>query len=335
MEESTLGRPPPGQVLVRTIVSAISAGTELLVYRGQAPSDMQVDESITALQGAFRFPLQYGYSAVGEVVELGTGVEGSWGGRLVFSFQPHQSHFHCPPEELIPVPLGISPDDAALLPTVETAVNFIMDGRPTLGEQVAVFGQGVVGLLTTSLLARVPLASLVTVDTYQSRRSKSMEIGANATIDPSGPDVVPRVTAVLQGDREYAGADLTYELSGNPAALDMAIAATGFNGRVVIGSWYGSKQATLDLGGRFHRSRVQLVSSQVSTVAPAWSGRWTKSRRLDVAWSMLRDLHPSRLVTHRFPVDRAGEAYEMLDQRPDEAIQVLMTYPESDTPEER
>jgi len=122
------------------------------------------------------------------------------------------------------------------------------------------------------------------------------------------------------------GADLTYELSGSPAALDQAIRVTGYAGRVVLGSWYGSKRASLDLGGRFHRSRIRLLSSQVSSLAPEFSGRWSKERRFSVAWKMLQELKPSRWITHRFPLEEAEQAYRLLDTQPGEALQVLFTY---------
>jgi threonine dehydrogenase-like Zn-dependent dehydrogenase len=120
--------------------------------------------------------------------------------------------------------------------------------------------------------------------------------------------------------------DLCFELSGAPEALDQAIAVTGFDGRVVVGSWYGQKRASLDLGGRFHRSRIRLVSSQVSTLAPALTGRWSKARRFELAWEMLRQVRLARLVTQRFPVEQAAEAYQLIDQQPGETIQVLLTY---------
>jgi threonine dehydrogenase-like Zn-dependent dehydrogenase len=189
---------------------------------------------------------------------------------------------------------------------------------------VVIFGQGVVGLLTTALLARLPLASLVTLDRYPLRRQISLALGAHASLDPAEPQALGRLHAVLQQGQQ--GADLTYELSGNPAALDQAIAATGFSGRVVIGSWYGQKRADINLGGRFHRSRIRLMSSQVSTLAPEWTGRWSKARRLQVAWWMLAQVRPAHLITHRFPLAQAAQAYAMLDQHPDEAIQVILTY---------
>jgi 2-desacetyl-2-hydroxyethyl bacteriochlorophyllide A dehydrogenase len=317
--------PPPaaGQLLVQTRFSAISPGTELLIYRGQFPRGLAVDESIAALGGSFSYPLKYGYSAVGRVTEMGQGVDPDWLGRIVFAFQPHASHFLAHPEELIPVPEEVAPLEAVFLPNMETAVNFILDGAPRLGERVAVFGQGIVGLLTAALLACFPLASLVSLDRYPLRRRASLEAGVHASLDPGEAD-----TLRLLHERQPEGADLVYELSGAPAALDAAIAAAGFAGRVVIGSWYGAKRVSLDLGGRFHRSRIQLISSQVSTLAPALGGRWDKARRFAVAWEMLRRVQPARWITHRFPLAQAAEAYRLLDQQPEGAIQVIFQYGE-------
>lgn len=317
VREEPLGAPAAGQVAVETLVSAISPGTEMLVYRGRVPGGMAVDAAIPALAGGFAFPLAYGYAAVGRVVELGEGVGPEWRDRLVFAFHPHASHFLAAPDELLPVPAGLAPEAAALLPNAETAVNFLMDGQPIVGERVVVFGQGVVGLLTTALLARVPLAHLVTVDRYPLRRQRSLDLGAHAALDADAPGAL---------DPLRSSADLTYELSGSPAALAQAIAATGFGGRVVIGSWYGDQPVALDLGGAFHRSRIQLVSSQVSTIAPRFSARWSKARRLEAAWRLLAELPLDALVTHRFPFADAPAAYELLDRRPEEAVQVVLTY---------
>jgi len=326
IQEEPLPSPAADQVLVQTLVSAISAGTELLFYRGQAPADLPVDETISALAGDFNFPLKYGYAAVGRVTATGANVSPAWEGRLVFAFHPHESHFLSTPDELIPVPPDLSPEEAAFLPNMETAVNFLQDGQPVIGEQVLVFGQGVVGLLTTALLARLPLARLVTLDCAALRREKSLALGAQSSLNPEASDVLAQLNSLLAVESSDNGADLAYELSGNPAALDLAIASTGFSGRVVIGSWYGQKRAALDLGGRFHRSRISLVSSQVSTIAPQWSGRWNKSRRLQTAWQMLRQVGPGLLISHRFPVDRAPQAYDLLDRHPEETVQVILTY---------
>jgi 2-desacetyl-2-hydroxyethyl bacteriochlorophyllide A dehydrogenase len=320
--------PPLGsnQVLVETLASAISPGTELLIYRGQVPTDIALDETIPALRAPFTYPLKYGYASFGRVTAVGSAVASKWQGRYIFAYNPHESHFVATPEELIPLPPTLSSEEGTLLPNMETAINFLMDGRPLIGEQVLVFGQGVVGLLTTALLSQFPLASLVALDPIPLRREKSLSLGAYHALDPTGPDALSRLHGVLQEDRPYRGADLTYELSGNPAALDQAIAATGFNGRVVIGSWYGQKRASLSLGGRFHRSRISLISSQVSTISPALQSRWNRARRWQMALEMLQKLRPAHLVTHRFPIHEAAEAYQLLDQRPEEAIGIILTY---------
>lgn len=322
VREKPIPEPAADEVRVRTAVSAISPGTEMLVYRGEAPTEMAVDETIEALPGTFEFPLSYGYAAVGRVTVVGTDVSEEWLDTAVFAFHPHESHFTLSSADVVPIPDACSMESAALLANVECAVNFLMDGRPVVGERVAVFGQGLVGLLTTALLSRYPLESLITVDLYASRRELSERLGADEALDPEATDVVER----LRDGDEPGGTDLAYELTGDPDALDQAIDAMAYDSRLVVGSWYGSKRVGLDLGGRFHRNRGQLVSSQVSTIAPRYAGRWSKERRLDVAWDCLDDLNPTELITHRIPVERAPEAYRTLDERPEEAMQVLLTY---------
>jgi 2-desacetyl-2-hydroxyethyl bacteriochlorophyllide A dehydrogenase len=321
-----LASPRTGEVLVRTHLSAVSAGTELLIYRGQAPSDLPADDTLPSLAGMLALPLRYGYAAVGTIVGLGEGVPAHFEGRRVLAFHPHASHFTARVEDLVLLSDSISDEAAAFLPNFETAVNLVLDGAPRIGEQVAVIGQGIVGLLTTALLARIPLSSLVAADAYPRRRESSLALGAHACLDPASASFLTDLAGALQGDRPYAGADLTYELSGNPAALDLAVALTGRTGRIVIGSWYGTKRAPIDLGGRFHRSRLRLLSSQVSSLAPELSGAWTKSRRLGVAMELLPSVPVRDLITHRIPFPQAAEAYRLLDERPAEALQVLLTY---------
>ncbi|MDD1720547.1 MAG: zinc-binding alcohol dehydrogenase [Euryarchaeota archaeon] len=321
IQEEELPRVEADQVVVQTLLSAISPGTESLIYRGEFPEDMPIDESITDLPGTFAYPLKYGYAAVGQVIATGSEVDAEWEGRVVMAFHPHESHFNAPPDTLIPVPDDIPVEDALFLPNMETAINFVMDGSPLIGEHIAVFGQGIVGLLTASVLARFPIASLVTLDRHERRRCASHELGATASLDPEGGNLQELLREHLPN-----GADLTYELSGSPIALDQALEATGYTGRVVVGSWYGDKRASLNLGGRFHRSRIRLISSQVSSIAPRFAGRWTKARRFKTAWNMIRQIRPSRFITHRFPIHEAAHAYELLDQQPGEAIQVLFNY---------
>ncbi len=320
--------PKAKEVLIKTRFSAISPGSELLVYRGQFPTKLPVDAQIRALSKPFRYPLKYGYTSVGEVMAVGAASKEDWLGRQVFCFHPHESHYTAKQNEIIPIPEDIDATEALLLPNMETAVNFLMDARPVIGERVVVFGQGIVGLLTTAILAPFPLTKLVTLDRYPSRRQMSLDIGAHIALDPETAVVISDLTALLKLDSSEGSADLVFELSGNPQALNQAITIAGFGARVVIGSWYGSKPAHLELGGQFHRNRIRLISSQVSTLAPEFSGQWTKDRRLKTAWDMIRMIRPTQFITHRYPLSQIREAYELLDKKPQEAIQIIITYDE-------
>jgi 2-desacetyl-2-hydroxyethyl bacteriochlorophyllide A dehydrogenase len=306
-------------VLVKTIVSAVSPGTEMLVYRGQCP---KLRDSHDPFSSDISYPTAYGYACVGQVLETGKSVNLDLLGKMVFAFQPHASHFILHPSELILLPEGISAETAAFVPNMETAVGLAQDIVPLLGERGLVFGQGIVGLLATSLLAEFPLESLVTVDNFPRRREESLKAGANASLDPSAPGFGVQAQQALGGEK----ADFALEISGSPAALDEAIALTRFSGRIVVGSWYGEKRASLDLGGAFHRSRVQIVPSQVSAIRPELSGRWDKARRFGVAWQALARIRPEKWVTQRVDIHKAPEIYQMLDQNPQDAIQVLFDY---------
>jgi 2-desacetyl-2-hydroxyethyl bacteriochlorophyllide A dehydrogenase len=314
----------PDELVIQSEISAISPGTEMLIYRGQAPVDLPADGTLSALDGDLNYPLKYGYACAGRVVDVGSKELRQWEEQRVFSFQPHVSAFQSRPEQVIPIPDGISMEQAVFLPNLETAINLVHDGAPLLGERVVVFGQGVVGLLTTSLLVNASLDLIITLDKHERRRQASLEAGAHIVLNPRERAISERLKEHLEG--EPLGADLVYELSGVPQALDQAIDIAGFDGRIVVGSWYGVKKALLNLGGRFHRDRIRLISSQVSTIRPALLGRWTKKRRLRMALNLLSDIQPERWITQRFPIERAEEAYELVDQYPDQTIQVLLTY---------
>jgi 2-desacetyl-2-hydroxyethyl bacteriochlorophyllide A dehydrogenase len=316
--EDALGAPPPGHALVRTLTSAISAGSELLAFRGQLPPDTPLDETLGALgQATFAYPFPYGYASVGEVAAAGDGVDPAWVGRRVFAFQPHATMFVAPLGELLPVPEGLDPERAALLAQMETAVNLVLDGAPLYGENVLVIGLGVVGLLATALLARFPLAALAVAEP-QPRRTQAARALAARPILTGGGEIRRAFGA--------RGADLVYELSGNPEALDEAIAAAGHEARLVVGSWYGDKRARVDLGGRFHRRRLRIVSSQVSHIGAALSARWDRERRWGAAWKALGDIDTLPLVSHRVPFEEAQAAYELLDRSPGDVLQVLLEH---------
>ena len=306
--------PAADEVVVATDASAISAGTELLVYRDEVPEDLPVDENIDAFDDTFEYPLRYGYAAAGTVVETGSDVADDWLNRTVFGFRPHQTRFAATPDDLVTLPEDVSPAHGSLLPTVETATNLVLDSEPRLGESVVVFGAGVVGLCTLRLLSAFPLDELAVVEPLAARREAATAMGADRTLSP--PDAAA----------ELGDCDLAVELSGRPAVLNDAIDAVGYDGRIVVGSWYGEKRAPIDLGGTFHRDRIELVSSQVSTIDPARRGRWDRDRRFATAVEWLDRLDCERLISHRVPFGEAADAYELLDERSEPVLQVVLTY---------
>ncbi|WP_424014347.1 zinc-binding dehydrogenase [Halorubrum xinjiangense] len=327
VRETAVGPPDADELLVDTRASAISAGTELLVYRDQTPGDFPADETLDALDGDLSYPLQYGYAASGVVSEVGADIDPDWVGRSVFSFVPHQTSFRTTPDSVVALPPGTTPAVGSLLPSVETATNIVLDAAPRLGERVVVFGAGVIGLCVTRLLAAFPLESLVVVDPIERRRALAAAFGADRTATPGALNDATDADANLTGsDAALDDADLAVELSGQPSALDDALGVVGYDARIVVGSWYGTKRDPIGLGGRFHRDRIDIVSSQVSTISPELRGRWDRDRRMDAALERLDRVPADELITHRIPFERAPEAYELLDSAADETVQVILEY---------
>ena len=312
--------PVPGstELLVKSICSAISAGTELLAFNGLLPSGIPLDTSLKGMRYKVEYPMKYGYSSVGFVKSIGNMVDPHWLGRRVYAFHPHESHFIANTNDLIPLPENIDNEDALFLANMETAVNLLLDGAPMIGEKVLVLGLGVVGQLLASLLAEYPLSKLVVVDPTVKRRLAAQKDN-NTTVD---------CLYVMEklGVDDIGHYDLVYETSGSPGALDDAVKRTGYHGRLIVGSWYGQKQVCVDLGTYFHRSKMSIYASQVSKIDPSLTGRWDNQRRIRVALDMLMRTNPRQLITHRYSIDNAEKAYRLLAERKEEAIQVILTY---------
>jgi len=316
LRDDTLDPPDTNEVLVETLVSAISPGTEMLFYRGELEEGTEIDAVLEGYRRRLEYPLPYGYASVGRITQAGPGVDPSLVGRLAFVFMPHATAFCLPAARVVPVPQDVTAEDAAFLAAAETAVNLVLDAAPLLGERVSVFGLGVIGLLTTGLLSRFPLTALTCWDLHSRRREAAALFGSTAGDPVSTPPA--------RGTEDCA-----IELSSSAEGFRCALSSCRFSGRLVIGSWYGMsarRKAIDSFDTPFHRNRVRIVSSQVSTIDPALSGRWTRERRLGAAWEALRFLRPSRLITQRIPFARAGEAYQLIDGTPGETIQVMLVH---------
>lgn len=309
--DEDLPAPGPHDVRVETVASAISHGTEMLVFRGQIPAGVELD--LPTLRGSFSFPIKYGYASVGQVVAVGSAVRGLEPGQMVFVHHPHQTTYVVPAASAICLPDGLDPRSGVFLANVETAVNVVLDAAPRFGERVVVFGQGVVGLLITQVLLRSGVSEITVVDPIARRRELALQFGADAALD-------------LDELTSGADFDLAIEASGSPTALDAAIRNVAFGATVVVCSWYGTKPVPLTLGGAFHRGRLRIVSSQVSTIDAALQPRWTRQRRLDVARDLLPRLELAPMISHQIRFEQAAEAYRLVDEQADETVQVVLTY---------
>ncbi len=324
--EQELGEPGPDEILVRTLCSAISAGTEMLVYRGQLPQDQALDANMESLANqSTAYPLQYGYATVGRVEAAGYKVDQGLIGSHVFALQPHATHYICKAGAVVKLPGTIDPEAAVFLANMETAVNLVLDAKPALGDHVVILGQGVLGLLVSAILARFPLSARYVLEPFQLRRDAAVQLGIENTIDPDSEKEMGTMTSALR-EIPGQGADLVLELSGAPDALNLALNLCAYTGRIVVGSWYGSKPVTLDLGGRFHRERIEIISSQVSSISPELTGRWNRERRFVTALELIGSVKPEQLITHKVAYASAHKAYKLLDESPDKVLQVILTY---------
>jgi len=264
-----LRSPAPGELLIRTSRSAISRGTESLVFRGEVPQSEWRRMRCPFQEGEFPGPVKYGYSAVG-IVEDGPDAAL---GRRVFCLHPHQDRFIVPMAAVADVPDTVPDRRATLAANMETAINGIWDATPGPGDRIAVIGAGTVGSLVAALAAWLPGTEVELIDIDPSRRTIAEAFGCHfATPENASPE-----------------ADLVVHASGSPAGLATALTIAGFEAMVLEMSWYGTRIVPLELGGAFHSRRLTLRSSQVGAVPASRGQRWPLRRRLGFALSLLRD----------------------------------------------
>jgi threonine dehydrogenase-like Zn-dependent dehydrogenase len=238
-------------------------------------------------------------------------------GQRVFAFHPHQDRFVADPGDVVAVD-DLDPRAATLYPTVETALQVTLDANPRMGETVVVVGLGAVGILVAALLARTG-AVVVGSEPDPARRAAAGAFGVRA-VDPGE---LAEAVGTGTGGR---GADLVVEASGNPEALAGTLGLLVREGTVLVCSWYGTKPVALPLGAAFHRRRLTLRSTQVSTLPAALTARWDRARRAELAWRLLRELPVAVLCTHAFPFEAAAEAYASTDRKQDGLIHAALAY---------
>lgn len=319
-----------GQVLIRTLYSGISAGTELTAYRGSNPylNKRWDDDRRIFIDGSvsIEYPVTgWGYEEVGEVIELGPGAEGVSVGDRVWGTWGHRSHTvqsaqHASARILDPDAdprIGIFSQIGAI------ALNVVLDADIHIGETVAVFGLGVPGQLVAQY-ARLNGARVIGVDGIAGRRELARRLGAAEVLDPADGEVAERIRALTDG----RGADVCLEISGSYRALHEAIRSVAYSSRVCVAGFMQGDGAGLRLGEEFHHNRVQVVGSQISGVAPALQHRWNGYRlaktAVDLAVAGRLEVLP--LISHELDAGQAGDAYRLLDETPQDALQVVLTF---------
>jgi 2-desacetyl-2-hydroxyethyl bacteriochlorophyllide A dehydrogenase len=319
---------PPGHVRVRTAFSGISAGTELTAYRGTNPyltRSWDADARIFRdSEAGVAFPVVgWGYSESGEVVEVASDVTALSVGDQVWGIWGHRSEAVLPVEKLAghQLPPGVSLAAASFTRVGAIAYNAILSARITLGDLVAIYGQGVIGLLATRL-ATLSGAQVLTVDGIESRRQESLKYGALESFAPG------TAAEQIRAYGRHDAADTAIELSGVYPALHEAIRSVGVGGRVVASGFYQGDGNGLRLGEEFHHNRVELISSQIGGVPAELAGRWSVDRLQREFLQLVGRgaIDPEPLITHRVGVEDAADAYTLLDTRPGDALQVVLEF---------
>ncbi|MDN5790428.1 MAG: dehydrogenase [Micrococcales bacterium] len=291
---SPLPEPGPGEVLVRTLRSGVSRGTEAIVFRGEVPAGQHATMRAPHQDGDFPAPVKYGYLNVGVVEHGPPGLLG----RTVFCLYPHQSCYVVPAEAVVVVPDGVPPSRAVLAGTVETAINALWDAAPLLGDRVAVVGAGMVGCCVARLLRRFPGVAVTLVD-----------------VDPGRADVAARLGvgfALPEQAASTPACDIVVHASATSAGLQLSLGLLAAEGTVIELSWYGDAEVRLSLGGSFHSARLGIRASQVGTVAAARRARYTPPERLALALELLRDPAFDALVTGASCFDELPEVMARL-----------------------
>jgi threonine dehydrogenase-like Zn-dependent dehydrogenase len=318
------------QVRLRTLFSGISAGTELTAYRGSNPylTKRWDDDRRLFVDGSttFEYPVNgWGYEEVGEVVELGGDTAGLALGDRVYGTWGHRTHTVQSGERAAQRRLdpGVDPRIGIFSQIGAIGLNLVLDADIHVGETVAVFGLGVPGQIAAQL-ARMNGARVIGVDGIAARRDLAGKLGADVVLDPLDGEVAERIRELTEG----RGADVCLEITGNYRALHEAVRSVAYSSRVCVAGFMQGDGLGLRLGEEFHHNRVAVVASQISGVAPALQHRWDAVRLARTAMDLAvrGRLELIDLITHTLPLSEAGAAFTMLDEHPEEALQVVLSF---------
>ncbi len=247
-------------------------------------------------------------------------------GDVVFSFAPHQSAHVLPAGSVSKLPKGLDPRAGVLTAVLNTTFNGILDADLHLGECVVVFGQGVLGQLTVQWAKLSGASPVIAVDLIEKRLEISKRVsGADLVFNAGEERDIALAVRELTDDR---GADVVFEFSASDRALNEAIRTVCYNGKVIVMSWYAGALANVYPGAEFHHNRIQLISSQIAGISPELSHRWSAARRMAAVLSLMPKLNLEGLISDVVDLEGAAAAYEMIDKRPQDVLQVVLDYGE-------
>lgn len=267
----------PDEVGVRTLYSAVSRGTEALVFGGRVPPSQHETMRAPFQDGDFPGPVKYGYLNVGVVEEGPPDLLD----RAVFCLYPHQTRYVVPADAMTLIPEDVPPERAVLAGTLETAVNASWDAAPLVGDRIAVVGGGMVGCAVAGVLAGLPGARVQLVDVDPSRARIAAALGVGFA-EPS---------------EAHGDCDLVFHTSGTAEGLGRSLELLAADGSVIELSWYGDREITLRLGEAFHSQRLAIRGSQVGMLPPARRGRRSFADRMALALELLADPAFDTLIT--------------------------------------
>jgi threonine dehydrogenase-like Zn-dependent dehydrogenase len=295
-----VGLPASGEVLIRTLYSGISRGTESLVFRGRVPPSEFERMRAPFQAGRFPAPVKYGYASVGEVEAGPPDLKG----RLVFTLYPHQTRYIVPATAVHLLPVGTPPGRAVLAANLETAINGVWDARPLVGDRVSIVGAGAVGCMTAWLVSRIPGCEVELVDMNPVKAAVARALGVR-----------------FAAPENAAGeADVVFHTSGAPAGLALALQVAAFEATVAELSWYGDQDVPLGLGQAFHARRLTITSSQVGNVAAAQRARWDTRRRMKLALRLLESPALDAIITGESDFEELPAVMERLSTSPGDTL---------------
>ncbi len=297
----------PNEVVIKSLYSLISLGTEKLVATGNIPFHVKEAMRVPYMQGDFDFPLTYGYSVVGKVIEGPNELKD----KVIHMLHPHQSLITANPNAITLLPTGIPARRATLASNMETAVNAIWDSGISIGDRVLIVGFGLIGALIGQVLKKIAGVELLFIESNGSRQRLANDLGFDCRSNQK------------ETKNHF---DVAVNTSGHENGLQLCIDAVGLEGKIIELSWYGNKNVNINLGGDFHHMRKRIISSQVSSIPMHKSANWNFKRRKSLVMELLKDKSFDNLITNEVAFDTTPLFFDKLRNQKIDHLSTVIKY---------